>query len=388
VIPDAARRLWALPPAPDPPVRVWRDWLLVGIVVVSATLEVTLRRDVAWPAVALVMTLLLASTLLWRRTRPLAAVVIAFSAVIGVELVAQATGTTSEIGLGSMAFVLLLGYALYRWGSGRQIVLGSAVVATAFTLGIARDWTSWAETVAAFCFMAAPAVVGLVVRLSFTSRTRTLDAVRLREREQLARELHDTVAHHVSAIVVRAQAGRVVAPADPAAAADALAVIEQEGARTLAEMRTLVGALRGSDEAALAPARGAADVPGLAAIDPRVVVEPAGRLDDLGPALGGAVYRIAQESVTNAVRHARGATTIVVRLVGDDDAVRCTVSDDGDAPGPVRGSGFGIVGMAERASLLGGTLVAGPAGRGWEVAAVLPRRGVLTSPASCRDEGW
>ena len=137
----------------------------------SATLEVTLRRDVAWPAVALAMTLLLAAALLWRRTRPLAAVTVAFSAVIVVEVVAQATGTTSEIGLGTMAFVLLLGYALYRWGSGRQIVLGSAVVATAFTLGIARDWTSWTETIAAFCFMAAPAVVGLVVRLSFTSRT-------------------------------------------------------------------------------------------------------------------------------------------------------------------------------------------------------------------------
>lgn len=373
MIPDAARRLWALPPAPDPPVRVWRDWLLVGLVAVGATLEVTLRRDVAWPGVVWPMTLLLAGTLLWRRTHPLAAVTVAFSAVIGVEVVATAIGTTKEIGLGSMAFVLLLGYALYRWGSGRQIVLGTGVFATAFTLGIARDWTSVGETVGAFCFAAAPAVVGLVVRLSFTSRARTLDAVRLREREQLARELHDTVAHHVSAIVVRAQAGRVVAAADPAAAREALAVIEQEGARTLAEMRTLVGALRGSDEADLAPTRGAADVPGLAAIDPRVIVERTGRLDDLGPAVGGAVYRIAQESVTNAVRHARSASRIVVRLSGDDDAVRCTVSDDGEPAGPARGAGYGIVGMTERAALLGGTLAAGPAERGWLVTAELPR---------------
>ncbi|MBT0993436.1 sensor histidine kinase [Cellulomonas sp. DKR-3] len=373
MIPDAARRLWALPPVPDPPVRVWRDWALVGLVVVGATLEVTLRKDVAWPVAAWVMALVLAGTLLWRRTHPLTTVVVAFSTVIVVDAVARATGTTKEIGLGSMAFVLLLGYALYRWGSGRQVVLGSAVLLTAFTLGIARDWTSVVETIAAFCFMAAPAVVGLVVRLSVTSRARTLDAVRLREREQLARELHDTVAHHVSAIVVRAQAGRVVAGADPAAAAEALAVIEQEGARTLAEMRTLVGALRGSDEAALAPTRDAADVPGLAAIDPRVVVERTGRLDDLGPAVGGAVYRIAQESVTNAVRHARSATRIVVRVVGDDDAVRCTVSDDGEAAGPARGGGYGIAGMTERASLLGGTLVAGPTDRGWLVTAELPR---------------
>lgn len=377
VILDAARRLWALPPAPDPPVRVWRDWALVVLVTVTAVLEVTLRKDVAWPFAAVPMTVLLAGALLWRRTHPLAAVLVAFGAVLVVEVAVRVSGTARSVGLGSMGFVLVLGYALYRWGSGRQIVLGSAVFGTAFVSSITRDPTSLAETVAGLFVVTLPAVVGLVVRLGFTARTRALQDARSREREQLARELHDTVAHHVSAIVVRAQAGRVVAATDPSAARETLAVIEREGARTLAEMRTLVGALRGTDEAALAPVRDVADVPSLASTDSRVVVEQSGRLEDLGPAVGGAVYRIAQESVTNAVRHARAATRIVVRVTGDDDAVRCTVADDGETVGPVRGTGYGIVGMAERAALLGGSLTAGPAEpRGWVVAAVLPRRGV------------
>src|SRR5699024_9453641 len=98
---------------------------------------------------------------------------------------------------------------------------------------------------------------------------------------------------------------------------------------------------------------------------------------DVGTAVGGALYRIAQESITNAVRHARGATRICVDLVGQPDDVRCTVVDDGEA-GPVPGgSGYGIVGMTERASLLGGTLTAGPGPRGgWVVDATLPRGGV------------
>ena len=81
-----------------------------------------------------------------------------------------------------------------------------------------------------------------------------MDQVRLREREQLARELHDTVAHHVSAIAIRAQAGRVVAAARPEAALDALGVIEEEASRTLAEMRAMVGVLRERREARAGPA--------------------------------------------------------------------------------------------------------------------------------------
>ena len=89
-----------------------------------------------------------------------------------------------------------------------------------------------------------PAVLGAAVRYRTNFRHRSLEQVRLRERERLARELHDTVAHHVSAIAVRAQAGQVVATTRPAAAVEALRVIEAEASRTLAEMRAMVGVLR------------------------------------------------------------------------------------------------------------------------------------------------
>ncbi len=118
------------------------------------------------------------------------------------------------------------------------------------------------------------------------------------------------------------------------AAIDALRVIEEEGSRTLAEMRTMVGALRDREDADLAPQNGVADIERLArSVDdePRVQVRLTGDLDALGPTVGAATYRIAQESVTNALRHARNATRIDVQVVGDDDAVRLTVRDDGDA---------------------------------------------------------
>ena len=168
-----------------------------------------------------------------------------------------------------------------------------------------------------------PAALGASVRYRANSRLREMDQVKLREREQLARELHDTVAHHVSAIAIRAQAGRVVAASHPDAAVDALEVIEEEASRTLAEMRTMVGALRQGEEPDLAPQRGVADIERLAhsAGDrPRVDVELSGDLDDLRPSVEAAIYRLAQESITNAMRHARHATRINVWVVGDDDA--------------------------------------------------------------------
>ncbi len=109
---------------------------------------------------------------------------------------------------------------------------------------------------------------------------------------------------------------------------------------------------------------------------PPVDVEIDTGLDDLPPAVGTALYYLAQEAVTNARRHASQATRIEVRVAADDRAVRLRVSDDGE-PRPARGApGFGLVGMAERADLLGGTCEAGPnPGRGWTVTAVLPRAG-------------
>ena len=363
-----------------PPVRVWRDWALVAVLVPTALLEGILRTDVAWRPVALALAVSLVFPLLWRRTHPLAVVAVLFGAIIVLNLATLINGPATSVGLYTMIYVLLVPYALLRWGSGREVMVGLSLIVVAGVLGIASDFNGFGEAAAGFVFLMFPAVLGALVRFWTTSRTREIDQVRLREREQLARELHDTVAHHVSAMVVRAQAGRVVAPSDPGAALDALRVIEEEGSRTLLEMRMMVGALRDRETADLAPQNGIADIERLAGSlddEPRVQVRLTGDLDALSPAVGAATYRIAQESVTNALRHARNATRIDVQVVGEEHDVRLTVRDDGESVHASSvASGFGLVGMTERAALLGGTLAAGPRpDHGWLVDAVLPRDG-------------
>jgi len=378
VISSVLRSLRDEPRAAAPPPRVWRDWALVAVLLLTAVLEGIFRSDVPWRPVALVLAVALVFPLLWRRTHPLAVVVVVFGAVIVLSLAELIDGPDTSVGLDTMIYVVLLPYALVRWGSGREVIIGLPIIVVAGLLGIASDFTNFGEAAGGFLFLMFPAVLGALVRFWTTSRTREIDQVRLREREQLARELHDTVAHHVSAMVIRAQAGRVVATSDPEAAVDALRVIEEEGSRTLAEMRTMVGALRDREDASLTPLNGVADIERLARTidgEPRVHVGLTGDLDELGPAVGAATYRIAQESVTNALRHARNATRIDVLVGAEQDAVRLTVRDDGDQVHASNiNAGYGVIGMTERAALLGGTLDAGPGpDHGWVVDAVLPR---------------
>jgi len=250
-------------------------------------------------------------------------------------------------------------------------------------LGIAASYTGVGDAVGATVFFLLPPVLGASVRVWATAQDREMEQARMREREQLARELHDTVAHHVSAMVIQAQAGRVLADSRPDAAVEALRVIESEASSALKEMRTMVGVLRDGAAAELVPQRGVPDIERLAAVSgeaPRVVVEISGDFADLRPAVGAAIYRLAQESVTNAIRHARHATRIDVRVGGDDDSVRLTVTDDGAPTSAGRVAwGYGLVGMNERSALLGGTFEAGPGEHGgWTVAAALPRRGSAT----------
>ncbi|WBQ05982.1 sensor histidine kinase [Kribbella sp. CA-293567] len=375
---NAVRALWGEPRAPLAPKRVWRDWVLLALLLPTAVLEGVLRPDLAWRPVALVWALVVLVTLLWRRTHPLAVVAIAFGAAI-LSAVAVLVADAPAVGLNTLVAVVLLPYSLTRWGSGREVGIGLLICLVALVLGTAADYTGITEAVLGGVFLFTPAVLGAAVRYWAATRHRELDRMRLQERALLARELHDTVAHHVSAIAVRAQAGRVVAASHPEAAMEALVVIEAEASRTLAEMRVMVGALRAEEVAALSPQQGLAELERLAGKvgdGPRVEVELSGDLADLGSPVGAALYRIAQESVTNAARHARHATRIDVRVVGDGEWIRLTVDDDGDA-GAAGPAGFGLIGMTERATLLGGSFVAGPGvERGWSVAAVLPRSGV------------
>jgi signal transduction histidine kinase len=381
VLREDLRALWNEPRPPGAPDRVWRDWALLAAGLSGVVLEVTLRDDIVWLPVAVLVTGWLCVLVLWRRTRPLAMIVLGFGAIILVQVASLVVAPPREpVGLNTDLIVLTLVYALPRWGSGREIVRGTVVLLATFVLVIVTDDTPAVDAIGGLGFLLMPAVIGASVRIRVTARERQLERARSGERERIARELHDTVAHHVSAMVIRAQAGRVIAGTDPGAAVEALEGVEEEGARTLEEMRAMVAALRDNGAGAeLAPPAGVADLE-------RLVRAPGGRLrvdlgldgelDALPPALDAAVYRIVQESVTNAMRHAADATEIIVRITGEARLVRVTVRDDGARAGRGR-DGYGLAGLRERAALLGGELRAGPdADRGWRVEAELPRRRV------------
>jgi len=379
-VPGFLRSVWEESRVPRPPVRVWRDWALAGVLIPVALLEGLLRPDVPWRTFSVLLTVGLVPTLLWRRTRPLLMVAIGFGACMLAGLVT----TGPAPGLNTLAFILLLPYALTRWGSGREVVIGAAIVLGKVVVSLLTHDMRPGDAFGAFGILFAAFALGGALRYRVGARLRVLDQAKLLERERLARDLHDTVAHHVSAIAIRAQAGLATAATEPDAATEALRLIETEASRTLTEMRTIVRALRRDGPADLEPSPHIADLERLAGggrSGPDVDVEILGELDDLPPAVTAAVYRLAQESVTNARRHARHATRIEVRLAADETAVRLQVSDDGEAA-TVRTSaspGYGLIGMTERAKLLGGTCKAGPGpDRGWTVTAVLPRNGWAT----------
>jgi signal transduction histidine kinase len=367
---------WREPRAADPPPRVWRDWVLVGVLVTTAILEGLYRPDVEWRLFVTVLTVALVPVLLWRRTHPLTVVVVAFGTFLLMTAADVVTDADEPLGLYTNAFVVVLSYSLFRWGSGREMVLGLLLMLVTATAAIIVDWTGAIDAVFGMLFLLFPAVLGTTVRYWQSARARELEQMKTSEREQLARELHDTVAHHVSAIAVRAQAGQVVAQQRPEGALEALGVIEREASRTLAELRTIVGVLRDGDHADLAPQRGVPDIVSLSGADDRrrVGVTVTGDVEDLPPPVGAALFRIAQESLTNALQHAREATRVDIDVTGEPGWVRLTVRDDGSPTTGWSTAGYGLVGMTERATLLGGTLRAGPhPDGGWRVEAVIPR---------------
>lgn len=363
------RGVWREPRAPGAPPVGRRDLLLLLAVPLAAA-EVVLRgatRPHVLDAVVLAVT---APLLLWRRSHPLLALVLAL--VPGAVLTAV---RGHDAALVSAVVMILLPYALARWGSGREIAVGGGFLVV--HQGVAALTVPAEDAAGGLAVLALTVAVGLLVRARARARERSSDRARLRERERLARDLHDTVAHHVSAIAVRAQVGQALAAATPSAATDELARIEEEARQALAAMRGIVGVLRSADPAdTVTP--GVADLhrltqPDASGVRVDVRTDPLDAVDDV---VLTAVVRIAQESVTNARRHARRASRVAVHVrVEPGGAVHLTVHDDGAPVGGPASTGYGLTGMAERAALLGGTCEAGPdpAG-GWTVRAVLPRR--------------
>jgi len=221
---------------------------------------------------------------------------------------------------------------------------------------------------------------GVAWRLVVADRRRRAATLRLEQRAEFARDLHDFVAHHVTGIVVQAQGALAIAQRRPELVPPALERIEHAGSEALTSMRQMVGMLRDADtdgEPALAPLAGMAEVRSLVEEFSAVGGAPArleltGPFDDLPVEVTTTAHRVVMEALTNVRKHARGCTEVRVRAVRGGDGVTVRVSDDGRSRHP-SGGGFGLRGLAERVNLIGGGLRTGPAAEGgWSVEATLP----------------
>lgn len=360
-----------------------RDWALASLAATLCVAEVIARDDIVWPLLAIAVGLVLAATILLRRTHPLLAVLVAFGTIVVVDVISVAA-VQVPLSLYSAAFALVLVYSLLRTTSMRGSAMGMAVVLLAWAVSVGTESTSREDAVGGALVLLLAAALGLSMRYRATIRAQQFEHVRSLERGRLARELHDTVAHHVSAIAIQAQAGAVLASShDTEGAVGALKLIEQQASMTLRDMRAIVGALRRDGAPAdLVPRGGIADIEALAsaghpADGPVVTVERRGPLRHLNAAVESTLFRVAQEGVTNARRHARHPTRIGVLVEARESDVSITVTNDGEpVPASASAPGYGLMGMAERTALLGGALSAGPLpGGGWRIRGILPREG-------------
>lgn len=199
------------------------------------------------------------------------------------------------------------------------------------------------------------------------------------ERARIARELHDVVAHSISLMTVQAGAERLALGTERRQTTEALTQIEQTGRQALSEMRRLLGMLRlPGEQVDLAPQPGLGQLDALAARVSRaglaVELTVSGQAGPVSPGVDISAYRIVQEGLTNALRHAH-AGRADVRVAYDDDAVEIEITDDGRGGVVNGGGGHGLSGMRERVALYGGTFAAGPApSGGWRLHARLPRQ--------------
>ncbi|NQX27813.1 sensor histidine kinase [Microbacteriaceae bacterium VKM Ac-2854] len=194
-----------------------------------------------------------------------------------------------------------------------------------------------------------------------------------RERVRIARELHDVLAHSLSSINVQAGVGLHLMSSRPERAAEALESIKATSKNALDDVRTVLGILRGDDAAPRVPEPDLSALPALVAGSERVRLENRLPEPSPSPSVQLALYRIVQESLTNASRHAPGAA-VTVTLDRQEGDVVARIRDDGARrpPAPSPGAGRGILGMRERAELLGGSLQAHPYDGGFEVVARIP----------------
>jgi signal transduction histidine kinase len=359
--------------------RIWDGLLAVALVGAGAA-EVLLGTapEGALPQpFTLVLTVVGAGAIAWRRRAPRAVALVtgAAATVLGIP---GFPGTVS----------LPLAIALYTVAAERERTQALTVAAPVGLAAVVAPYATadfnWAEALLSFLLTAGIPIGlgrGTYARRARIRRDRELAAQTAvaEERVRIARELHDVVAHSMSVMVVQAGAARAVASRDPAALDEALGNVEAAGRAGLAEMRRLLGVLRqDGEEPALSPQPGLANLDDLlartraAGLPVEAIIEGTPRPLPAGVDLSA--FRIVQESLTNALRHAGDAhARVLLRYL--DDVVEIEVADDG--LGPVTGDDgrghHGLAGMRERAGLCGGTVVAGPReGGGFVVRALLP----------------
>jgi signal transduction histidine kinase len=372
---------------------VWdhQDLALAGVLAAMAIVEVwgggslSLRERVALTPLVLAGI----ASLYWRRQAPLA-VLACMAAVFGLSsLVVPPSGDDP------ISPAIALAVALYSVGAhtaGARAWIGAAATLIVVFVVVATDPDP--ATVGSYIFFllifGGPWLAGRAIRHRRLSERqlerRAVAAEREREeqarravaeeRARIARELHDVVAHAISVIVLQARGGRRSLD-EPDEARRAFDVIESTGSQALAEMRRLLGLLRqGDEELGLAPQPSLSSLDSLAAqvteagLPVEVTIE--GEARELPPGIDLSAFRIVQEALTNALKHAGPATANVVVRYGDDE-LELDILDTGPGDGSGDSGGHGLVGMRERANLYGGDVMAGRrAGGGFGVRVRLP----------------
>lgn len=295
-------------------------------------------------------------------------------------------------GAGAEWFLLIIAAceSIVLWGVGTGVATGAValgvVTGTAVTDPTgASNWVGW------YLGTVAGVVGGWAVQRqrALVDELRSAQAELTRqsalgERQRIAREIHDVIAHSLTVTMLHLTAARLAVRSDPEEAEEALREAERVGRQSLADVRRtvdLLGSARDDGEPVPAPLPGAPDIAALvsqlagAGLDARLVMR--GDPSAVAPAAGLGLYRIAQESLANAVKHAPGAP-VVVELDVNAESVWLrvcngpTTAGPGSLVAPPPRGGFGLDGMAQRAALLGGSLQAGPDGAGWEVSVRVP----------------
>jgi signal transduction histidine kinase len=356
------------------------DAVLAGSIFVLGGVEMAALRPERW-GWGIVFELVAAVLLAFRRRAPLLTGTLAPC----VLLVMPYVGPQLDEPAVPLLFFAVSVYGLARWIADLRGMAGVAVIALVtfsdYVLADARHH-NLSDVVFVATLLVPPYVFGRLVRRSAAQKDLleereelvTREAVRV-ERDRIARELHDVIAHSVSAMVVQTAAAQDLVRTDPDRAEDVLRDVAETGRRALVETGRLLHVIRDdADELGLDPAPGVADLERLVhqfraeGLDVDLTVDE--HLAPLPAGIDVSAYRIAQEALTNALRYGPGTASLQVTSDGDSLAIRAT-----NPTGPPRasvGSGLGLRGLSERIALLGGTLSHGSAEGRFELAATLP----------------